>query len=46
MGDHKIENCDHQITSDVDKFSEIFAMVFIFYDVFTITIIIFALIQL
>jgi len=27
VGDHKIENCDHQITSDVDKFSEIFAMV-------------------
>jgi ABC-type uncharacterized transport system fused permease/ATPase subunit len=27
VGDHKVENCDHQITSDVEKFSEIFAMV-------------------
>mmetsp|Transcript_37347 Transcript_37347/g.72944 ORF Transcript_37347/g.72944 Transcript_37347/m.72944 type:complete len:685 (+) Transcript_37347:209-2263(+) len=27
VGDDKIDNCDHQITSDVDKFSEIFAMV-------------------
>lgn len=27
VGDEKIDNCDHQITSDVDKFSEIFAMV-------------------
>ena len=27
VGNEKIDNCDHQITSDVDKFSEIFAMV-------------------
>jgi ATP-binding cassette subfamily D (ALD) long-chain fatty acid import protein len=27
VGDEKIENCDHQITSDVDKFSENFASV-------------------
>lgn len=27
VGDFKIENCDHQITSDVDKFSETFASV-------------------
>mmetsp|Transcript_7314 Transcript_7314/g.17695 ORF Transcript_7314/g.17695 Transcript_7314/m.17695 type:complete len:688 (+) Transcript_7314:46-2109(+) len=27
VGEEKIDNCDHQITSDVDKFSEIFAMV-------------------
>ena len=27
VGDHKIENADHQITSDVDKFSETFASV-------------------
>nr|AND95787.1 ATP-binding cassette subfamily D member 3 [Prorocentrum minimum] len=25
VGDDKIENCDHQITSDVDKFSEMYA---------------------
>merc|ERR1712195_440862 len=27
VGDEKIENCDHQITSDVDKFAELFASV-------------------
>ena len=27
VGDHKIENCDHQMTSDIDKFSETFASV-------------------
>ena len=27
VGDNKIENADHQITSDVDKFSETFASV-------------------
>jgi len=27
VADDKIENCDHQITSDVDRFSEIFAEV-------------------
>lgn len=25
VGEHKIENCDHQLTSDVERFSEIFA---------------------
>jgi len=27
VGDDKIENCDHQITSDVDRFAELFASV-------------------
>lgn len=27
VGEDKIENCDHQITSDVDKFSELFSTV-------------------
>eukprot|EP00960_Hanusia_phi_P059228 764106-Hanusia_phi.AAC.1 len=27
VGDDKIEHCDHQITSDVDKFSEMFSQV-------------------
>eukprot|EP00401_Gymnodinium_catenatum_P073223 CAMPEP_0117510696 /NCGR_PEP_ID=MMETSP0784-20121206/28122_1 /TAXON_ID=39447 /ORGANISM="" /LENGTH=586 /DNA_ID=CAMNT_0005306339 /DNA_START=390 /DNA_END=2150 /DNA_ORIENTATION=- len=27
VGDSKIENCDHQVTSDVDRFSETFAEV-------------------
>ena len=27
VGDEKIEHCDHQITSDVDKFAETFAHV-------------------
>ena len=27
VGDEKIEHCDHQITSDIDKFAETFASV-------------------
>ncbi len=27
VGDYKIEHCDHQITSDIDKFAETFASV-------------------
>ena len=27
VGDEKIENCDHQITSDVEKFADLFSQV-------------------